>query len=68
MQGERAERLSYQHSRLACYTQITGPASVRPVGPGTCASGRQPRMIQSGAPCLLLSLDDPVPALAAPAA
>ena len=53
-------RRSYQHSRLACYTRITGPVSAQHVGPGTCASGRQPRMIQSGAPCLLLSLDDPI--------
>ena len=68
MQGERAERRSYQHSRLACYTRITRSASARPVGPGTCVSGGQHRMFQSGAPCLLLSLDDPVRGSAAPAA
>ena len=33
----RAERRNYQHSRLACYTQITGPASARPVGPSSGA-------------------------------
>ena len=42
MLGGRAESRSYQHSRLACYTRITGPASAR--------TGRGPRMIQSGAP------------------
>ena len=52
MLGGRAERRSYQHSRLACYTRTTGPASAR--------TGRRPRMIQSGAPGRLLSLDDPV--------
>ena len=35
-----AERRSYQHSRLACYTRTTGPASARPVRPGTCADWR----------------------------
>ena len=33
-------RGSYQHSRLACYTRITGPASARPVRPGTCVDWR----------------------------
>ena len=60
MLGGRAERHSYQHSCLACYTRITGPASAR--------TGRQPRMIKSGAPGRLLSLDDPVRGAAAPAA
>ena len=47
MHGGGAETHSYQHSRLACYTRITGPASVRPVGPSTCADRRS-------------ALDDPV--------
>ena len=53
-------RRSYQYSRLACYTRITGPVSLQPVGPGSCASGWQPGMIQSGVPCLPLCLDNPV--------
>ena len=40
MLGERAERRSYKHPRLACYTKITGPASARPVGPSSCADRR----------------------------
>ena len=40
MHGVGAERRSYQHSGLACYTPITGPASARSVGPGVCADWR----------------------------
>ena len=40
MHGGVAERRSYQHSRLACFTRITEPASARPVVPGTCADMR----------------------------
>ena len=61
MFGGRAERRSYQHSRLPCYTRITWPASA------TARTRRQPPMIQSGAPGRLLSLDDPVWGAAAPA-
>ena len=60
MLGGCAERRSYQHSRLACYTRITG---------GALCAGRSPtRMIQSGAPGHLLSLDDPIRGAAALAA
>ena len=37
-------------------------------GPALARTGRQPRMIQTGAPGRLLSLDDPFRGAAAPAA
>ena len=47
---------------------LPGPRPRGLSGPALARTGRQPRMIQSGAPGRLLSLDHPVRGAAAPAA
>ena len=47
---------------------LPGPPLRGLLGPALAWTGRQPRMIQSGAPGYILSLDDPVRGAAAPAA
>ena len=67
MHAGGAERRSYQHSRLACYTRSRAPLSAacqalllcgQPASPGLSCPGRQaatcPWMIQSGGRRLLL--------------
>ena len=47
---------------------LRGPPLRGLLGPALARTGRQPRMIQSGPPGRLMSLDDPVQGAAAPAA